>query len=347
MNSFVIILSIIRVVERLRQLIWLMLPISLMALLETASVASIAPFLTLIDNKNLVFELDHMHKFYLLVYPNIVGSVDEFIILCGLFSIFFILIASSVKIFTTFLLNRYTENLRSVISSYLVSRFVRRNYAFFIDRHSSDLTKVIISEVDQLISNIFRPVINMLAQTIVVIALLIFLLSTSPPVILYSAMFLVMLYFLVFLTLKKKLSTVGLIRSDANQQRHWSVSELFGNIKILLLSQRTTNYEQKFEVASKNYARSQHVFRSLSVIPQFALEAFTFVGVIALCLVFYVNSAEQQNVNSQSLLSLVGVNVFLLYKLQPALRAVLQGFTSLRYGHRIAANIYTDLLIYQ
>ena len=344
MNSFLIILSIIRTVYRLKQLILLMVPISLMALLETASIASIAPFLTLLDNQNLVFEIDYLKQFYSLVYPNVIGSVDEFVILCGFLAIFFILIAASVKIITTYFLNRYTESLRSVISNYLVSRFVKRDYTFFINRHSSDLTKVVISEVDQLISNIFRPVINMMAQIVVVIALLIFLLLTSPPAILYSAILLVLIYYLVFLSLKKKLGIVGMKRSSANQQRYWAVSELFSNIKILLLSQRTKHYEDRFEDAAISYARSQHVFRSLSVIPQFALEAFTFVGVITLCLIFYVTSDELQDASNQSLLSIVGVNIFLLYKLQPALRAVLQGFTSLKYGHHIASNIYHDLL---
>ncbi len=66
------------------------------------------------------------------------------------------------------------------IGKRLVEGYLHQPYSWFLNRHSSDLGKVILSEVQVVINSGMVPLITLLAQSTVTLALLFLLLIVEP-----------------------------------------------------------------------------------------------------------------------------------------------------------------------
>ncbi|MDZ7804387.1 MAG: ABC transporter transmembrane domain-containing protein [Thiohalophilus sp.] len=144
--------------------------VTIMAALEVAGVASVMPFLSVVGNPEVV----HSNAILASAY-NTLGftSVDDFLLALGLFAFGLILASAIFKALTLYAMNRFIEMRRHSISLRLLETYLRQPYAFFLNRHSSDMAKNILSETDQLINNVFRPAMELFAYTVVLVGMII------------------------------------------------------------------------------------------------------------------------------------------------------------------------------
>ena len=78
----------------------------------------------------------------------------DFLIAQGLGAFVLIIVSAAYRTLTQYPMNRHIEMRRHSIGSRLLEIYLRQPYAFFLGSHSGDMSKTILSEVDQLI---FRP----------------------------------------------------------------------------------------------------------------------------------------------------------------------------------------------
>lgn len=154
---------------------FLLLMIFLMALLDMIGVASILPFMAVVTNPGLI-ETNIFLK-NLFNYLNIFGveNNQHFIFTLGIM-VFILLIVSLVfKAFTTYVQTRFVMMREYTISKRLVEGYLQQPYSWFLDRHSADLGKNILSEVSQVIGNGVNPLMEVIAKGSVASALIILL----------------------------------------------------------------------------------------------------------------------------------------------------------------------------
>ena len=84
------------------------------------------------------------------------------------------------KALTIFTQLRFTSICQYSIARRLVEGYLYQPYSWFLNRHSADLGKTILSEVGQVISKGLGPMINLINQIVLVSALLILLILTDP-----------------------------------------------------------------------------------------------------------------------------------------------------------------------
>ena len=166
-----------------------------MAVLETAGVASVMPFLSVLGNPEVV-ETNPVLSF---AYEALgFTSVDTFILALGTSAFGLILFSAFFRSLTHYAMNRFIEMRRHSIGKRLLETYLRQPYAFFLDRHSGDMTKNILSEVDQLVQQVFRPGIQMVAYSLVILALVILLIVVDPWLALGVAVVIGGMYALIF-----------------------------------------------------------------------------------------------------------------------------------------------------
>jgi len=134
--------------ERKRGLLVLVLVMG-MALLETAGVASVMPFLAVLGNPEMLNINPVLSGLYAFAQPLGIRTPDEFLIALGLGAFVLIIVSAAYRTLTHYAMNRYIEMRRHSIGSRLLETYLRQPYAFFLDRHSGDMSKTILSEVDQ------------------------------------------------------------------------------------------------------------------------------------------------------------------------------------------------------
>jgi ATP-binding cassette, subfamily B, bacterial PglK len=314
-----------------------------MALLETVGVASLMPFLAVLGNPEMLTTNPVLAGLHNHLKPLGVVTPDDFLIALGLGAFVLIIFSAGYRALTHYAMNRYIEMRRHTIGSRLLGTYLRRPYAFFLDRHSGDMSKAILSEVDQFVGSVLRPAYSMVAYTLVLIAITTLLLLVNPSLALLAAGLLGGIYALVFINLKNKLTRLGATLVSVNKGRFMAVTEAFGGIKDIKLLGREQSYLSRFEVYSKEFATTIASHQTIEQIPSFLIEALVFGTVVLLTVILTMSSGGLGDQTLGKVLPILGLYAFSAYRMKPAVQSIYQGFASLRYGEAALNSLYSDL----
>jgi ABC-type multidrug transport system fused ATPase/permease subunit len=328
--------------ERKRGVLVLILVTGL-ALFETAGVASVMPFLAILGNPELLQTNSILNALYLNSQYIGVTSPEGFLIVLGVGAFVLIVVSSVYRTFTHYAMNRFIEMRRHSISRRLLETYLRQPYEFFLDRHSGDMSKKILSEVDQLIGGVFRPACNMFAYSLVIGAITILLIMVNIWLALLAAGLLGGLYALVFLLLKRKLVLLGEALVETNKKRFMAAGEAFGGIKDIKLLGRENNYLNSFATPSQQYASTHAHYHTLNQLPNFLIEAIIFGAMLLLTLILMVMAGGLKGGTLGQILPILGLYAFAAYRLKPSVGHVYQGLASLRFGAAAVNSLYEDL----
>tara|TARA_B110000027_G_scaffold73924_1_gene78784 strand:- start:7100 stop:8920 length:1821 start_codon:yes stop_codon:yes gene_type:complete len=314
-----------------------------MALLETVGVASVMPFLAVLGNPEMLNTNPALIWLFSIAKSTGIKSPDDFLILLGLGAFLLIVVSASYRIVTHYIMNNYIEMRRHSISSRLLQNYLRQPYGFFLNRHSSEMSSSILSEVDQVVGNIFRPAFSMFASSLVLFTITALLLIVNFWLTLIAVFILTGLYALVFLSLRHKLSDMGGLLLDTNKKRFKSASEVFGGIKDIKLLGCEQIYLDRFSKPSMEYATTHANHHTFNQIPSFLIEAIIFGALLLLTLTLMMSSNGLNSNLLGQILPIIGLYSLAAYRLKPAVHHIYEGLASLRYGHAVINNLHKDL----
>ena len=315
-----------------------------MALLDTAGVASLMPFLAVIGDPELINTNPVLNKLYLVSLNFGVTNSGDFLIVLGVGSFLILVVSAIYRTWTQYKMNSFVEVMRHSISSRLLRKYLAQSYEFFMGRNTGDLSKAALSEVDQLIGAVIRPVFSMLAYSIVACCMIIFLLILNPFLLAISVVILGGSYLITFVIVKPKLDRLGKLRTSSNKNRYLIALEVLSGVRDVKLLGYEKSYIKRFETNSLNFANTLATNLTLNRVPKYIVEAVAFGGIIALVVSLMVAGGGIESNTLGEVLPLVGLYAFAAYRLQPALHFVFSGIASLRFGNSAIADIYEDLL---
>jgi ABC-type bacteriocin/lantibiotic exporter with double-glycine peptidase domain len=311
-----------------------------MALFETAGVASIMPFLAVLGSPDMVRTNSILKASF--EWSKFLGvkTQADFIIFLG-FGAFLIIIVSAIyRTITQYSMNRFIEMLRHSISARLLEAYLHQPYEFFLDRHSGEMSKAILSEVDQLIHNVVRPGYIMLAFSIVLIAITTLLVLINPLLAISTLAIFGGLYALFYLIMRFTLRQHGLVLKTSNHERFIAANEAFGGIKQIKLFGCEQVYLNHFKLPSIRYASTLASNQTLNQVPYYLIEAIAFGGIIFISTFMLINGE-----NLGKALPILGLYAFSAYRIKPTIQNIFHGFAGLRFGQSIIDNLYTDIYL--
>lgn len=321
--------------ERRRCLVLLAM-ILVMAFIDMLGIASIMPFMAVLTNPEVV----HNNEYLSAIYQKMnFSSESEFLSFLGM--LVFVMLVGSIafKALATYALLRFTHMRNYSLSKRLVAGYLQQPYDWFLNRNSSDLGKTILSEVDEVIVGALVPTMQVIAQSTVVIGLLVLLLIVDPLLTLAVIAVLGSAYVIFYLSLRSYMTRIGNERLDANRDRYQVVQEIFGGIKEVKVSGLEGVMLKYYEDPAMRFARQVSASKISSQIPRFALEAVVFGGLILVML--YLMSKPG---GLQEALPVLAVFAFAGYRLMPALQNVYQQLTTLRFAGPALDALHKDLM---
>lgn len=318
-----------------RKALWMLLLIILMAMAETAGVLSIMPFLSVLARPAIVHESRALSEAYIAL-----GFADEasFITVLGLITMAIVVASSAFKTLTFHLVGRFVHMLRRSLAVRLLSTYLRQPYEFFLTRNSSELTKNVLSEVDQLIFDLLQPLSMLIAQGVVALAIIVMVFVYDPWMALCIVATVATLYGAIYLLVRRRLVHIGAARQVADTNRYQACSEVFGGIKDVKITRATDAYLQRFSDASRELSRHSATAETLSQSPLYIVEAVGYTGLIAISLVLLWRSGDIAHV-----LPALGLYGFAAYRLLPAVQIIYRGLARLRFSAAPLKNIHRDL----
>ena len=323
--------------ERNRAFI-LLIMILVMAILDTIGVASIMPFMTILSNPTIIENNDLLKFMYNKSSVFGVKNINDFTIALGVLVFFILVFSLAFKALTIYAQIRFAHMREHSIGKRLMQGYLSQPYSWLLNRNSADLSKTLFSEIHIVCTQALVPLINFIANTAVVISILILLIIVDPQVAFLIGSTLGLAYLIIYFIVRGYLKIIGKKRLEVNQTRFIAISEAFGAGKEVKLRGLEDVYVNKFSETTKDFAKYQASMTVLSRLPRFAIEAIAFGGMILVIL--YYLSKTNMFINTLPILALYA---FAGYRILPALQLIYNSITQLRYVSPALDNLYNEL----
>ena len=318
-------LSLLTVNERKKSILLLLL-IILMAIFDTMGVASILPFVTILTNPDIVESNFILNKIFEASKIFGVDTNHDFLVFFGILVFFLLVFSLSFKAFTTYVQVRFVHMCEHSISRRLIENYLHQPYHWFINHHSADIGKNILSEINQVIQNGMKPLMELISKSLITISIITFLILVNPKITIMVSFFIGGVYAFIYVLLRRYLDKIGNERLKNNESRFTIVSEAFGAIKEIKVNGLEEVYIDRFSAPSQSYAKNLAISTILSLLPRYLIEAIAFGGVTLILLYLMTKTG-----NLSSALPILSLYVFAGYRLLPAITQVYTSLVRIRF----------------
>ena len=321
-----------------KQAIFLLIMVIIMALFDMIGIASILPFIAVLTNPQVIETNDILNSAFVTSQLLGIESKDQFIFCLGILVFLTLIIGLGLKAFTTYLQVRFTKMREYSISKLLVESYLRQPYVWFLNRNSADLGKSVLSEAGQVAGNGIKPIIDLLATGVVVIAIITLLLLIDIKLALTIGITFGIAYGLVYNFTRNYLNRIGEEKIKNNQLRFMSISEAFGASKEIKVGGLEQIYIKRFNESAKKYGTNQTSASVIAALPRFAFEGIAFGGVMLLILYLMLQKGSFNNA-----LPIISLYIFAGYRLMPALQQMYYSLTEFTFIGPSLDLLYKDI----
>lgn len=319
-----------------RRLAFVVLVVSIVAaMFEVAGIASVMPFLKIASDPALIESNNLLSRAFITL-----GSppIEVFLLFAGMLTLATVVIATLARIFAIITMARFTNMRRHTISRRLLLGYLRRPYAFFLQRNASELSTLILSEVDQLVLQCVRPALTIITYGFSSLLIFGFLVFIDPAVTTSIAALLILCYGLIFYLMRQRLKSLGQRRKEANAHRFKITTEAFRGIEEIKVKGYEGVFFDSYDPASRQFSRTLSSAEIVNKVPKRIIELLGFSSII-LTATYLVGRHDSIG----DTIALLGVYALAGVRLLPALQEIYQGFARLRFGAPVAAQILSEL----
>ncbi len=257
-----------------------------MTFAEIVSIASIAPFMSLISDLTILEKDNLLSAIYLK------SNLDpyEYTFYLGVIVLIALVIASIVSMYVTWRISMFYPKIGAELSNKLFSYYLDQNLLFHTKGSSSRLTKKIANESMRVTTQILAPLMYMNARIILVFFILLIMFLYDPIVVISAVIIFTFGYFVLFRFVRTKLEIYGQSISDMLSKRFRLMNDSFGGIKDILLLGRSSNFKKLFNNVNNKLASNEGNIAVIERAPRYFMELLAFGSMIALVLYLLKNS---------------------------------------------------------
>ena len=319
-----------------RQALFLLVMMLLLAIVEMAGVASILPFIAVLSDPSLIQTNQYLRKAY-----DGLGFSDTnsfFIFLSAL--LFFITVVRTVlSAVTSYGTLRYAQMRSHSLSVRLLSSYLRRPYGWFLNRHSADMSKSVLSEVEQVINGSLTPAMRLASRGFVTAFLVALVVLVDPFAAIVAFVGTALAYGVVYVVIRGYLLRKGKERLAVNRQRYKVAQEVLSGIKEVKVGGLELGYIKRFDKASLRFGRLKSELQLARQVPGYLLELIAVGGILTIIMVLLIRASG----NLDAALPVIGLYAFASLRLLPAIQTIYQSVVTFRFGGPAVDALHADL----
>jgi ABC-type multidrug transport system fused ATPase/permease subunit len=306
-------------------------------LLETAGVASILPFMAVLSEPERIEGSRYLSQLY-----DVFGftSTDSFLIFLGIGTFLVVVFGIGARILSIYAILHFSNMRSYTLSSRLLRGYLNQPYAWFLNHHSADLGKTVLSEVDSVVNQSLIPAMKMISNIIIAVLITGLLVALQPMVALGAAGVLLASYAVIYLTARRLLARYGRVRYDSNAARYRTAQEATGGIKDVKLLGLEESYLRRFRTPAERLAHANTVRGVVGEAPRYLLQGIAFGGILLVILALLIAGSGSLG----AILPVLAVYAFAGLRLLPALQQVYAQMTSVRFNQTAFNALHRDIL---
>ena len=336
MKDLFIKLSILLSKEDKKYLLVLIVLSIIVSVIETVGITAIMPFISIASD----FSVIHTNEYFIKIYNLFSFENDiSFVLAIGITLIIFYIIRSTINLFYSYLLVRFTSSRYHLIAYRLFENYLGRSYRDFVESNSSDMTKSIVSEA-QGVTGIIAALLFMLSEFFVVIFIYGMMVYVNWKITILLTFILGVNAFFMVQFISRKIKIAGTFRESSQKIFFEIINSTFGNFKLIKLNSRDSIIKNEFKSASYEYMKTMVSSGTLKHFPRLFLEAIGFSVVIFV--IVYLVYKYQQDISSA--MAMISMFILGLYRLMPSANRLLTHYNTIQYNHRSLDIIHNDLI---
>jgi ATP-binding cassette, subfamily B, bacterial PglK len=315
----------------------LLLMMVLFAIVEVIGIGAVLIFMQLVMEPSRVESSKIWSELFIFF-----GFVEtqSFLIFIGALTLVFIFIRNAVGMCELWRRTLFISHLQNSMQTRLLSSYLDRSIQFFYENNSAILNRNVLQEASRIVSGVLVPMIDIIGNGIVTLAIFLLLLSQEPLLTLAAFTTLSTVYVLNYFVFRGWVERLGETRLTGAEGMYKSAQEAFGAVKETKVLNRESFFINTFKYNCDCYFNSGIKMRLLDGMPRFILELFIFGGVVTL--VLFIMLGEGRDITELvSVLSLFGLSV---YRAFPKLDSFAKAFFSLKFDQAAALEISDGLV---
>jgi len=253
-------------------------------------------------------------------------DTPSFITFLGLALIFLILISNSYQAFMNWVNVKFTNMLKYRLTVRMLEKYLNKNYEFFLNTNTSNITKNVIVEVTRA-SGVIIQGLQVLSKIIIALNLIILLIYVNPLIAFLTCVTMGGSYGLIFIFFRKKIYSKGLELSKYNFQLYKALNESMSGIKDIKLHSKEAEFLKRFSVPAKKMAINEAWNVLISTTPRYILEVIAFGGVVAIII-----SLIALNGLNNNLFPIIALYAMVGYRLLPAFQQIYSGVSYVKFN---------------
>ena len=224
------------------------------------------------------------------------------------------------------------------ISSYLFNYYLNKPYYFYVDTNTSKLHRNIQGAAGG-VSNIFRSIIIIFTETLIVLGLLSLLLYYDWKVTAMT-LFLLLVAGSVFMISTSKLNiSLGRKVHIHTEKRISHLINGFEGIKDFIIYDKIKSLYKIFDNSNQAYGKANRLFSVIAILPKLIIE-FLFIFGILIALLYF--SLKEQNLNE--FLPLISLFVLSMIRIAPSTFRIINASQQIKFNKTSIDHIYADLM---
>lgn len=310
------------------------------AFASAAMVASVLPFLSVVANPDRIRETPAM----LWTYETLGFTSDySFLVAMGFASLAVIILANTIQALRVYVTTRFALMRMHSISRKLVNLYLRQPYDFFLNHHTGELGTKILAETQQAVALFFRPMAELVAALLTVLAIISLLIAVNPIIALCVFGVIALVYSVILVLTRQLVRRLGVTRVGVNRKRFRITNEVLGGVKDIKLLGRESLYLERYSALSHRLSSTQITASILGQMPQYAIQALAFSGIIILCLALLNPASLNTGAALDGILPLLGLFALAGQRLIPELSRFYTNLTQLNFGRAAIDALHEDL----
>ena len=324
-----------------RQCMLIACAVVVIAVFEIVSIASVMPFLSLlaspsaIDNNIWVQRISELF--------GVSGSQDILLAL-GALSFAVLVLSALVRTIGFYVIQRFIEMRRHSLSTRMLKIYVSHPYSFFLSKDTSELSMNLLSEVEAVVGSFFSPLVQLLAQSFMLIAILTLIVVLDPMVAIVTGLALGTSYLSLFIFCRRRIERLANQRINANRGRFSASDKIFGGIKEIKVLGKENAYLREFDEPSREFSHAIYASNFIGGLPKFVIEAIAFGGILLISMMLMVQYGGHQDGALEQILPLLGVYAFAAQRMLPAIQSIYQSISQLKFGVPSLNTLYRELV---
>ncbi len=292
------------------------------AFVEVAGIASIAPFIALLSNPEIIETNAIVNGIYTeLAFK----TVNEFFLAFAALIMVAISLSNFISGFTMWRLFIFSMKVGSDLQTTIYKNYIHNEFVFFSMHNSSRLISTITQEVPRFVYNVVQPLCELISKLFVVLIILVGLIYIDILMAFLAFSIVGGTYLFIFKILRWRLVAHGNTITVVNDKKIKLLNESLGGIKEVKLLGTEDWYEAQVRDANLTVLRSGAFISLAGDIPRFIVETATFLAILFLALYLLYNSGSPSEVISVlSLYAMAG------YKLLPSMQTIYKSFSLIK-----------------